>query len=266
MKNISKLAVLGAVLAASASFAFADTVTLWHSVGGLSGYTTPRHPSRNGARTHVGSPDIPSSGHHRPRAAGTSYCPTGYTGNTATAGTPAVELSPGAVWSGPISNSAWVGINANVNWWSTNGSSNLQYGTCEFQSTFTANGVQRLWRKPWFTPTTRPKSSWIHGTAGTNLLVGSWCDRTDAHPAPTTRRPADCSSGLSGVSSAFRRQRQQHHLHRLSMAAWPDGRDSTILRRYRLQRELVAGTRAQQPDAAWHRPGWCGWMTSSAAA
>src|ERR1039457_5790591 len=39
MKNIGKLAVLGAVLAASASFGFADTITLGsYGSAGLSGY------------------------------------------------------------------------------------------------------------------------------------------------------------------------------------------------------------------------------------
>ncbi len=195
MKNLGKLAVLGAVLSASASFAFAESITLGtYGSTGLSGYS-PAVSVTNGATTYIGSQTSTSD---TSSCGGASYCLPAYTGNTSTAGTEAVELSPGAVWSGPISNSAWVGINANAGPVST---SNPQYGYYEFQSTFTANGGSAYGGNYMVYADDSTEVFLDYGTADQLLLVGFGTIGTDvacADNAPTCQ--AAYSASLSGVN------------------------------------------------------------------
>lgn len=128
MKLNAKLAVLGAVLAASSSLAFGDTVVAAsYGVPGLGGYTPGTVlTTGNSAMTYVGFVNyasvslIPAT----PPALGTF---------TAT-GTTAVDLNPLSTWNGPLASSSWVGINANAGPQST---TDPQYGYYEFTTTLT---------------------------------------------------------------------------------------------------------------------------------
>jgi len=144
MKNIGKLAVLGAVLAASASYALADSISLASTgAAGLGGYQ-PATGGSNSAITYVGSQLFNSD--TSPCGVGVPFCLPAFTGLTALTGTAAVDLAPFGVWAGPLGstsspvpgpNSSWVGINANAGPQLT---SNPQYGYYEYTSTFTAAG------------------------------------------------------------------------------------------------------------------------------
>jgi hypothetical protein len=119
MKNLGKLAVLGAVLAASSSLAFADSVS-------VNSGTTPV--------TYVGAELFTAD---NVGCGVNPYCmPAAYTGNTSTAGTPAVNLASG-YWDAAIPGSSWVGINATAG---PVGTVNPEYGYYDFTSTFTAAG------------------------------------------------------------------------------------------------------------------------------
>jgi hypothetical protein len=135
MMNFSKLAVLGVALAAAAPFASADTITLG-SFGSTAGLYNPGTITVNNSATQfVGdelfTSDVISSpptvyGLPAPAALGT-FTPVN---------TESVDLNPETpTWNAALSNSSWVGINANAGPQST---SNPEYGYYEFQSTFTA--------------------------------------------------------------------------------------------------------------------------------
>ena len=89
MKHIGKLAVLGAVLAASASFAFADTLTLASYGTAGNSITNPTETISNGATT----------------IAGFSTSVTTPTSTGITTGT-AFDLNPGTTWIAPLGNTA----------------------------------------------------------------------------------------------------------------------------------------------------------------
>jgi len=146
MKHIGKFAVLGAVLAASASSAFATPITITASSYGSAGlgsydpYTGTG--DANGVTSYIGF----NGGHpvYNPTANSFSVVsdestqsysyiktPGNYTPESGTA----IELNPETpVWSAALTNSAWVGINANAGPQST---TNPLYGFYEFQSTIT---------------------------------------------------------------------------------------------------------------------------------
>jgi hypothetical protein len=139
MKHIGKLAVLGAVVAASAPFASADVITLAsYGQAGLSGYTNGVTGAgiTNGQVNYVGSQQETTVG-------AIPASPT----ITSSPSVEATDLDPAGVWApalGPLStpvaaavNSAWVGINANAGPVST---VNPEYGYYEFTTTFTAVG------------------------------------------------------------------------------------------------------------------------------
>ena len=124
MKNLSKLAVLGAVLAASASSAFATTITLGsYGASGLSSYDPPVTVG-NSEMMYVGNQIVST-------VASIPASPT-ITPITPVAAT---DLDPDTpVWSGPLTNSNWVGINANAGPLST---VNPGYGYYEFTTSVT---------------------------------------------------------------------------------------------------------------------------------
>ncbi len=141
MKNLGKLAVLGAVLAASSSFAFADTLTLGSfGLTGLAGYG-PSVTVNNTAMQYVGSETgyatvgaIPATPGPLVGQTGTAFTTTG--AGEATDLNPVNQISQ-AVWGGPVANSSWVGINANAGPYQT---TNPPYGYYEFQTSFSAAG------------------------------------------------------------------------------------------------------------------------------
>jgi hypothetical protein len=143
MKNLGKLAILGVVLAASATSAFATTITLasYGSVG-LAGYTVAGVAVTNSetAMQYVGKDNGFASIALTP-AAPTASQLLGQGSSVFTAtGVEATELNPFdvvAVWNGPLANSAWVGINANAGpVGTTNAANDPSYGYYEFTTDF----------------------------------------------------------------------------------------------------------------------------------
>jgi hypothetical protein len=138
MKNFGKLAVLGAVLTASASFAFADTIALSSFATGVTGTTLGDSASQS-ALVYTGSiitgtaPGTPTGPESVPQ--------TGSTNTTYT-------LTPGNVWGAAVTGTAptsqasqWVGIAANAGpATSSIPTVNPAYGFYTFETTFTAAG------------------------------------------------------------------------------------------------------------------------------
>jgi hypothetical protein len=144
MKNLGKLAVLGAVLTASASFAFADTIYLG-SYGSTSGYNPGAFAvsDSNTAMTYVAdetfSTDVPSL-----PAAGPLFGQP-LTGFHAAPSPTTYDLNPNAptTWAAAAasaagSNSAWVGINPNAGPDGSGG--DPSYGYYEFNTSVTLSG------------------------------------------------------------------------------------------------------------------------------
>jgi hypothetical protein len=131
--HLGKLVVFGAVLAASATFASADTITLG-SFGSTAGLYNPGAITvSNTAVQYVGN-DLFTSDSTSP---GVYSLPAPVALSSFTAvGTESVDLNPETpTWNAALANSSWVGINANAGPQST---SNPEYGYYEFQTTFTA--------------------------------------------------------------------------------------------------------------------------------
>jgi len=131
MKNIGKLAVLGAVLAASASFAFADTITLgsWGSTSVYNpGAITVNNTEVQYAASQTFASDTTGCG------VGVTYCLPAM-GALTPVGVNATDLNPSGVWSNALTNSSWVGINGTAGPVNT---SNPAYGYYEFTTTFSA--------------------------------------------------------------------------------------------------------------------------------
>jgi len=142
MKNLGKLAVLGAVLTASASFAFADTIYLG-SYGSTSGYNPGAFAvtDSNTATIYVAdetfSTDVPSL-----PAAGPLFGQAG-TGFSAAPSPLSYDLNPGTSWSAAAgttlgANSAWVGTNPNAG--PTGSGGDPSYGYYEFSTSVTVGG------------------------------------------------------------------------------------------------------------------------------
>jgi hypothetical protein len=128
MKNVGKLAVLGAVLAASASFAYADTVvaTSWGTIGfNQPGVLT----GLNTSTKFVGADLFGSS------AAALAVQSSINMASPFTSGTPGVsfQLNPTTVWGTPMGGSSWVGATAT----SGPGGVDPQYGYYEFSTVLT---------------------------------------------------------------------------------------------------------------------------------
>jgi hypothetical protein len=124
MKNIGKLAVLGAVLAASSSLAFADTLTLGSfGAAGLGGYQ-PAVTVNNSEMMYVGNQIVSS-------VALIPATPT----IAPIAPVAATDLNPEVpVWNAAQPNSSWVGINAAAG---PNQTVNPGYGYYEFTTSVT---------------------------------------------------------------------------------------------------------------------------------
>jgi hypothetical protein len=136
--QFGKLVVLGAVLAASASFASADTITLGSfGSAGISGYSPTITGLSNTAVMYVNSDQV------------TTVAAIPATPVFGVPPTPveAVDLNPNGVWAGPLGpastpttgpTSSWVGINSTAGPQNT---VNPQYGYYEFTTTFTAGST-----------------------------------------------------------------------------------------------------------------------------
>jgi len=123
--QFGKLVVLGAVLAASSTFAMADTITLG-SYGSTSGYNPGTITVSNTETMYVAN-DLVSTVPAIPVVPAL----------TSITAVNAWDLNPGGVWNNAFSNSSWVGSAANAG---PVGTSNPQYGYYEYTSTFTAAG------------------------------------------------------------------------------------------------------------------------------
>jgi hypothetical protein len=126
MKNLSKLAVLGAVLAASSSFAFATSYTIG-SYG--SGDATLAAVNANTALQYNGTDAYNGSSW--------AAVPTGSEISSLT-GVNAVEIGAGSPWIGPLTGSSWMSTELG-----TNPASGPQYVLANGYYTFTSdlNGV-----------------------------------------------------------------------------------------------------------------------------
>jgi hypothetical protein len=131
MKNIGKFAVLGAVLAASASYALADTIALgsW-GASGLTSYD-PSVSVINTEMMYVANETFTSD--TTGCSVGVVYC---LPAPSLTAITPvaATDLNPSGVWIAASPNSNWVGINADAGPQFT---INPSYGYYEFTTSVT---------------------------------------------------------------------------------------------------------------------------------
>jgi len=128
MKNIGKLVVLGAVLTASASFAFADTISL--DSYGATGLSGTAFTGVGNSTTYVGAADLSTT--TAPSA------PPPALSAFSSVGTESVNLNPETpTWNAALTGSSWVGINANAGPQST---TNPKYGYYEFSTTFSAAG------------------------------------------------------------------------------------------------------------------------------
>jgi hypothetical protein len=131
MKNIGKLAVLGAVLAASASFAFADTIGSYQTGG-------PNLGNSNSAMAVTGYL-FHNFGN------GPTYTDPGFTappvGNLTAIGDPSgasFTLNGTGTWQGPLPNSTYVGFATS----SQPGGTNPPQGFYTFSTTFTEAGAE----------------------------------------------------------------------------------------------------------------------------
>jgi hypothetical protein len=140
MKNIGKLAVLGAALAVSASSAFAGTITLGSYGQANATYPTPYNPTvtvSNTAVQYVGFSGYATEAAGRAAESSQTFSSlSGYTAESATT----FDLNPqNPIWNGPLTNSSWVGINAAAGPSGTGyTTTNPPYGFYEFTTTFSA--------------------------------------------------------------------------------------------------------------------------------
>jgi hypothetical protein len=139
MKNIGKLAVLGAVLAASASFAFADNLTLgsWGQTG-LAAYGGGNPGVTNSEMLYTSNLTFPND--TTGCSPGAVCLPTGGTLNNIP-NVFATDLDPSTVWGAALGHSFWVGINATAGPIGTATIANdPAFGYYGFSTTFSADG------------------------------------------------------------------------------------------------------------------------------
>lgn len=117
MKHIGKFAVLGAVLAITSSFAFADTITMGSYATGASA-GVDLNTAMNYAGTNPFS--VPPA---------TASTPTILSGTAST-----YTLAPAGVWNAALSNSSWIGYASTAG----PGGTNPPYGYYQFTTKFTA--------------------------------------------------------------------------------------------------------------------------------
>lgn len=114
MKYLGKLTILGAVLAASTTLAYASSITIGSYAAGSSGLG-----NANSAMTLTGFES-------------TSGWPTGTPTFGSPTSNPTYTLQPGGVWASALSNSTWVGEAPSAG---PGGSLNPAYGYYEFTTT-----------------------------------------------------------------------------------------------------------------------------------
>ena len=133
MKNLGKLAILGAALAISASFAFADTITLGSWGTDLNNGTTNTNPGySNSAMVYGGF----TTGGGSPYNAAN---PFGYiTTTAATKTTYNIGVGSPQIWAGPVGSSSWISQNPNTY---PGGSVTAPDGYYTYTTTFTAAGA-----------------------------------------------------------------------------------------------------------------------------
>jgi hypothetical protein len=133
MKNIGKLAVLSAVLAASASFAYADTVVA-ASYGSTAGFTPVGTiiTSGNSAMTFVGDIQYATVAQMLLAFPSGTNPTTGFSAVNTTA----FDLNPGTAWAAPATDSSYVGYTTTAG---PVGTLDPPYGFYEFTTTFTKN-------------------------------------------------------------------------------------------------------------------------------
>lgn len=119
MKHLGSLTILGAVLAASAPFAFATPIQLGSSATGV---------NLGNANTSMSVTGVDL----------TSGTPTGLGTLTAPGSSATYTLLPNGVWASALSNSTWVGVAPTAGPGSGSGYANPAYGYYEFQTTFDA--------------------------------------------------------------------------------------------------------------------------------
>jgi PEP-CTERM motif len=121
MKNLSRLVILAAVLAASGSFAFADTISLGSFATGTSaaslGFNSSQTAMNFAGYTAYASPPAVAVAPPLQNGTASSYA-----------------LGAGALWANAIGNSAWVGYLPSAY------TVNPPYGYYQFNTTFTATG------------------------------------------------------------------------------------------------------------------------------
>jgi hypothetical protein len=124
MKTFSKLAVLSALLASSASFALADTISL----GSFATGTTAASLGFSTTQTALNFAGYTST----PTAPMNPSTPTLLNGTA-----PTYALAPGSAWAAPVGNSTWVGSIPNSG---PGGTVTPGYGYYQFNTLFTAAG------------------------------------------------------------------------------------------------------------------------------
>ncbi|MDR3745194.1 MAG: PEP-CTERM sorting domain-containing protein [Acidobacteriaceae bacterium] len=125
MKNIGKLALLGAVILGSVSVASATTIT--YTLGSYASTATAIAADSNSALSLIG---VDLTSRAAPLGSFSAPSTAGYSAST-------YYLNPYSAWASPVANSTWVGVNPYAG---PNGYSDPLYGYYEFQSTFTAVG------------------------------------------------------------------------------------------------------------------------------
>ena len=114
MKNLGKLAVLGAVIAASAPFASAVPITLGsYATGGSAGTDINTAISFDGYATFAPGTIDPNHGYPDDPQPVTAPSSGNQSSVPGASGSTTFALSPETTWTGPLANSTWVGPTAN---------------------------------------------------------------------------------------------------------------------------------------------------------
>lgn len=191
MKHIGKLAVLGAVLAASAPFASADSITLG-SFGLTTGYNPGAITVSNTAVNYVGDETY----------ATVALIPATPPAGFSAVNTEAYDLNPDVpVWNAALPSSSWVGFDPNVG---PLGSESPAFGYYEFTTSFTLTGTYSGTLSVMADDTTEVL---ITNSGGTSTLVPLGALGGDGHCADNEPNcigtPVDSVNitGLSGVNT-----------------------------------------------------------------
>jgi hypothetical protein len=168
MKSFGKLAVLGAALAASSSFAFATTLYLGSYGASGTGPYDPTVSVSNSEMQYVGNQIVST----------VALIPSTPT-ITAISPVSATDLNPESpIWAGPLTNSSWVGINANAG---PLGTVNPGYGYYEFTTSVT--GLTTAYNGTITVLADDTTEVLLTTTAGTSTLIGLGALGGDGHCA-----------------------------------------------------------------------------------